>query len=63
MGKENYPDPNKIVESWKDAIYEETKSLSGKKLNCYFKDNADTTLKNHRLTLRISKCSHSQELR
>ncbi len=55
MSKKRYSNPNEIVELWKDAIYKETMSLSGKELDCYFKDKADTVLKSHRLTPRKSK--------
>ena len=55
MNKRKYPDPNDIVESWKDAIYKETKTLSGKELDRYFKDKADAVLKSYRLNLKKSK--------
>ncbi len=60
MNKRKYLDPNEVVESWKDAIYKETMILSGRDLDCYFKDKADAVLKGHRLTSRKSKL-HKEE--
>ena len=52
MSKKEHIDPNLVVESWKDGIYDEIKNLSGKNLDGYFKRKADEVLKNHGLILR-----------
>mgnify|MGYP001615680737 CR=1 FL=1 len=55
MNKKRYPDPNEIVESWKDAVYKETMALSGKDLDRYLKDNSMAVLKNYKLTSTKTK--------
>ncbi len=39
-----YPDPNKEVEEWKDAVYEQTKNMSHKELTAYFDRGAEKIL-------------------
>ncbi|MBU2462312.1 hypothetical protein KKH65_05510 [bacterium] len=62
MNRRKYSDPNEVVESWKDVIYEETKALSGRDLDCYFKSSADAVLKTYRLTPRKSKLDKGTNL-
>lgn len=49
-----YSDPNDEVESWKDAVYEETKNLHGKELEDYFEKNADRILKKYNIKCKVA---------
>lgn len=55
MNKKKRAEPNKAVEMWKDAIYRDTISFSGEKLDCYFRDKAESLLKAYGLNPRKNK--------